>query len=439
MPGSQPTVEIVVRRWVMPTSGSRARGVEHGVEVHQRLAHAHEHEVVDRLDAAEVQHLVEDLRRRQVAAELHRPGRAERARQRAARLRGDADRAAPVAVAHQHGLDRAPVGGAEQRLDRAVGGVRLVDERRASRTARARPARARSAAGHVGHRVVARRAGGRPAPHLAGAEARAAELGQRVASEQRERPRRLWWQRSMRLAKYLAHAGVASRRAAEQLVFAGRVTVGGEVVRDPARDVGDGDAVAVDGEPARARAPPRRLRAQQAGRLREHGEGPAGPPDGRLARPEPRAALPGRPARRRHHRPDPAHQRRRARAPADASRRSRCRASTAPRCAARRCASRRCARLREGVELDDGTTAPARVRRLAPDRLEIVLHEGRKRQVRRMCEAVGHRVVRLERVAFGPLRLGRPPARRPPPLKPAEVEELRSARRAAGPATAARR
>ena len=51
----------------------------------------------------------------------------------------------------------------------------------------------------------------------------------------------------MRLAKYLAHAGVASRRAAEQLVFAGRVTVGGEVVRDPARDVGEADAIAVDG------------------------------------------------------------------------------------------------------------------------------------------------------------------------------------------------
>jgi 23S rRNA pseudouridine2605 synthase len=60
----------------------------------------------------------------------------------------------------------------------------------------------------------------------------------------------------MRLAKFLAHAGVASRRAAEQLVFAGRVTVGGAVVRDPARDVGEGDAVAVDGMPAaRARRP----------------------------------------------------------------------------------------------------------------------------------------------------------------------------------------
>ena len=55
----------------------------------------------------------------------------------------------------------------------------------------------------------------------------------------------------MRLAKYLAHAGVASRRAAEQLVFGGRVRVDGEEVRDPARDVGDGNAVTVDGADVR--------------------------------------------------------------------------------------------------------------------------------------------------------------------------------------------
>ena len=61
----------------------------------------------------------------------------------------------------------------------------------------------------------------------------------------------------MRLGKYLAHAGVASRRAAEKLVFAGRVTVDGEVVRDPARDVGDGAEVAVDGR--RAALEPGRL------------------------------------------------------------------------------------------------------------------------------------------------------------------------------------
>src|SRR6185295_12487362 len=62
--------------------------------------------------------------------------------------------------------------------------------------------------------------------------------------------------------------------------------------------------------------------------------------------------------------------------------------------------------LGQGVELDDGPAAPARVRRVAPDRFEIVLREGRKRQVRRMAEAVGHRVRALERVQLGPLRLG---------------------------------
>jgi len=63
-------------------------------------------------------------------------------------------------------------------------------------------------------------------------------------------------------------------------------------------------------------------------------------------------------------------------------------------------------RLREGVRLDDGPTAPARVRRVSPRVLEITIHEGRNRQVRRMAEAVGNDVVELERIAFGPLRLG---------------------------------
>ena len=51
--------------------------------------------------------------------------------------------------------------------------------------------------------------------------------------------------------------------------------------------------------------------------------------------------------------------------------------------------------LREGVELDDGMTAPARVRSVARDELELTIHEGRKRQVKRMCAAVGHPVVAL--------------------------------------------
>ena len=60
-------------------------------------------------------------------------------------------------------------------------------------------------------------------------------------------------------------------------------------------------------------------------------------------------------------------------------------------------------RLREGVELDDGRTAPARVGQKAPGVLTIVIHEGRNRQVRRMCEAVGHPVRRLVRVRIGNL------------------------------------
>ncbi len=60
-------------------------------------------------------------------------------------------------------------------------------------------------------------------------------------------------------------------------------------------------------------------------------------------------------------------------------------------------------RLREGVQLEDGLTAPARVSAPAPGVLRISLHEGRNRQVRRMCEAVGHPVVRLVRVRIGPL------------------------------------
>jgi 23S rRNA pseudouridine2605 synthase len=87
------------------------------------------------------------------------------------------------------------------------------------------------------------------------------------------------------------------------------------------------------------------------------------------------------------------------------------------------------AALRGGVELDDGRTAPARVRLLAGDTIELELREGRKRQVRRMCEAVGHPVLALERVALGPLKLGalRPGSSRV--LAEAEVAALRDAAR----------
>jgi pseudouridine synthase len=72
--------------------------------------------------------------------------------------------------------------------------------------------------------------------------------------------------------------------------------------------------------------------------------------------------------------------------------------------------------LANGVELEDGRTAPARVRRLAASRVELVLHEGRNRQVRRMCEAVGHPVRRLHRSRYAGLTLGR--------MRPGEWREL---------------
>jgi 23S rRNA pseudouridine2605 synthase len=82
-------------------------------------------------------------------------------------------------------------------------------------------------------------------------------------------------------------------------------------------------------------------------------------------------------------------------------------------------------RLRRGVELDDGATRPAHVRRIDGARIELTIHEGRNRQVKRMLEAVGHRVRRLHRSGYGPLRVGglEPGAWRE--LEPSEVERLR--------------
>jgi 23S rRNA pseudouridine2605 synthase len=81
--------------------------------------------------------------------------------------------------------------------------------------------------------------------------------------------------------------------------------------------------------------------------------------------------------------------------------------------------------LADGVELEDGRTAPARVRRLGPSRIELTLHEGRKRQVKRMCEAVGHPVRRLHRSVYAGLTLeGLEPAEWRE-LEPSEVERLR--------------
>jgi 23S rRNA pseudouridine2605 synthase len=236
----------------------------------------------------------------------------------------------------------------------------------------------------------------------------------------------------VRLVKFLAHAGVASRRAAERLIESGRVTVGGEPVTDPARDVDEGSGVAVDGEPVR---PERRVvyavnkpsgvvstardthgrptvvqllpaevrRLYPVGRLDAETTGlMLLTNDGELANllTHPRYGV-------------------------EKVYRARVRPGVSEAVAAR---------LREGVELDDGPARAERARAVSGDVLELTLREGRKRQVRRMCEAVGHRVVALERIRFGPLRLQglAPGAHRR--LTPDEVEQLRAAAAPGGPA-----
>ena len=82
------------------------------------------------------------------------------------------------------------------------------------------------------------------------------------------------------------------------------------------------------------------------------------------------------------------------------------------------------------MDLDDGPTAPARVSVVAPTLLRVVIHEGRNRQVRRMCEAVGHPVVRLVRTRIGPLA---DPSLGPGSFRPLSFDEVRSLAAAAAP------
>ena len=209
----------------------------------------------------------------------------------------------------------------------------------------------------------------------------------------------------MRLAKYLAHAGLASRRAAERLIAEGRVTLDGSTTTDPARDVDEHSHITVDGRPLagpQSRATyalhkplgvvstasdthgrptvvelvrVQGLRLYPVGRLDVDSSGLIlltndGELANRLTHPRYevpktyRAKLDGPPLE-----------------------------------------EAVLARLRAGVELEDGPTAPAQARRLGEHELELTIHEGRNRQVRRMCAAVDRPVLALRRVSFGPLRL----------------------------------
>jgi 23S rRNA pseudouridine2605 synthase len=209
----------------------------------------------------------------------------------------------------------------------------------------------------------------------------------------------------MRLAKFLAHAGVASRRAAEVLIADGRVTVGAEVVTDPARDVDGSIPVAVDRRPVGI--PDERLvyalnkpKGVVSTAKDTHGRRtvvelvPADRrlyPVGRLDADTTGLILltdDGELAELLMH---PRH---------EVPKTYRARVADGP------VASGALHKLRSGLTLDDGRTLPAKVDQPRPGVLEITLREGRKRQVRRMCEAVGHPVIKLERISFGPLTLG---------------------------------
>jgi 23S rRNA pseudouridine2605 synthase len=228
----------------------------------------------------------------------------------------------------------------------------------------------------------------------------------------------------MRLAKFLAHGGVASRRKAEEIIAKGVVTVGGEVVTDPARDVGDGDDVRVSGAAVGAEAREVWAVNKPAGVVstaREPGERRAVVelvdsearlyPVGRLDADSTGLLLltnDGALANRLTH---PRY---------EVAKTYRARLAKPPR-------DRELARLREGVELEDGPTAPADARQVGDHEIEIVLREGRNRQVRRMVEAVGNRVLALRRIGFGPLSLGNLAEGHARRLSDSEVKGLRAA------------
>jgi 23S rRNA pseudouridine2605 synthase len=229
----------------------------------------------------------------------------------------------------------------------------------------------------------------------------------------------------MRLNAFLARAGVTSRRGADELVKAGRVRVNGEP-GELSTVVGAHDVVEVDGRRVRpqrlayvllhkpagvvttARDPQRRPtvvdlvdrdpRVVPVGRLDADTTGALlltndGPLAHRLA--HPRYGVEKTYVADVEGDPGPASLR----------------------------------RLREGVELEDGRTAPARARRLRRGRVELVLHEGRKRQVKRMLEAVGHPVRRLHRPEYAGLTLDGLAPGEWRELTRDEVESLRAATR----------
>jgi 23S rRNA pseudouridine2605 synthase len=227
----------------------------------------------------------------------------------------------------------------------------------------------------------------------------------------------------VRLNAYLARAGVASRRAAEELIRAGRVRVNGEVA-GLATFVERTDRVELDGRPLELEPLAYVLLHKPAGVVTTASDPHGRPtvvdlvelprrivPVGRLDADTTGALLLTNDGPLAHRLMHPRY---------EVDKVYEADVEGEPDEEALR-------RLAEGLELDDGTTAPAGVRRLGPSRLELTLHEGRNRQVRRMCEAVGHPVTHLHRREYAGLTLEGVEPGKWRELTPAEVAALSAA------------
>lgn len=225
----------------------------------------------------------------------------------------------------------------------------------------------------------------------------------------------------VRLNQFLARAGVASRRGADDLVRAGRVRVNG-APGTLQTVVSGADAVEVDGRRVTLAPPAHVLLYKPAGVVSTARDpqgrptvvslvppGPRVVPVGRLDADTTGALLLTNDGQLAHRLAHPRY---------GVEKTYVADVAGHPTAAVVR-------RLARGVELDDGPTAPARARLLAPSRIELVLHEGRNRQVRRMCEAVGHPVRRLHRSGYAGLGLDGLAPGESRPLRREEVVALR--------------
>jgi 23S rRNA pseudouridine2605 synthase len=226
-----------------------------------------------------------------------------------------------------------------------------------------------------------------------------------------------------RLQKVLARIGFGSRRVCEDLIAEGRVTVNGEAAVLGRRVDPEADQVEVDGKPVGVRAglvyyllnKPRGVvttAADTHGRPTVVEMVPTEPrvfPVGRLDADTEGLLILTNDGELAHYLTHPSH---------GVEKEYLAEVEGRPSPAAVR-------RLREGVELDDGRTAPAKVSAVEANVLRLVVHEGRKRQVRRMCEAVGHPVVRLVRTRIGSLA---DRTLKPGEWRPLTLDEVRALR-----------